>query len=54
MRWGGRPLDRRSRVAGIEIPDVQTAQGMRFAAQANTTLEEIVADVIRPDRRPLR
>ena len=40
--------------AGIEIPDVQTAQGMRFATQANTTLEEIVADVIRPDRSPLR
>ena len=40
--------------AGTEIPDVQTAQGLRFALQASTTLEQIVTEAIRPDRTPLR
>ena len=39
---------------GTSVPDVQTAQGLRFATEASTTLEQIVADVIRPDAPPLR
>jgi len=40
--------------AGTEIPDVHTAQGLRFAVGADTTFEDIVADVIRPDTAPQR
>ena len=39
--------------AGVDVPDVQTAQGLRWAVEANTTFEGIVDDVIRPDEPPL-
>ena len=35
--------------AGTEVPDVQTAQELRFAVGANTTFEDVVAEQIRPD-----
>jgi ABC-type amino acid transport substrate-binding protein len=35
--------------AGTEVPDVRTAQELRFAVGANTTFEDIVAEQIRPD-----
>jgi ABC-type amino acid transport substrate-binding protein len=40
--------------AGTDVPDVQTAQELRWAVGRNTTFEEIVADTIRPDAEPLR
>ncbi|MCB0831451.1 MAG: amino acid ABC transporter substrate-binding protein [Solirubrobacterales bacterium] len=39
---------------GTEIPDLETAQGMKIAVGRNTTLEGIVDDTIRPDQEPLR
>ena len=39
--------------AGREIPDVQTAQGLRWVAKRGTTFEGIIADQIRPDRPPM-
>ena len=40
--------------AGTSVPDVQTAQELQFATEASTTLEQIVADVIRPDAPPVQ
>ena len=40
--------------AGTSIPDLQTAQGLQFATEASTTLEQIVGDMIRPDAPPQR
>jgi polar amino acid transport system substrate-binding protein len=39
--------------SGTEIPDVQTAQELRWALGRNTTFEDIVAEQIRPDEEPL-
>jgi polar amino acid transport system substrate-binding protein len=39
--------------SGTEIPDLKTAQGLRWVVGANTTFESIVNDVIEPDRPPL-
>jgi ABC-type amino acid transport substrate-binding protein len=39
--------------AGREVPDVQTAQGLRWVAKRGTTFEGIIADQIRPDAAPL-
>lgn len=38
---------------GTEVPDVKTAQGLRWTVGANTTFEGIVDDVIQPDKPPL-
>jgi polar amino acid transport system substrate-binding protein len=38
---------------GTDVPDVQTAQKLRFVVGANTTFESIVNDVIQPDHPPL-
>ena len=38
---------------GTEVPDVKTAQGLRWTVGANTTFESIVNDVIQPDKPPL-
>ena len=40
--------------AGTSVPDLDTAQRLRFVVGANTTFEKIVADVIQPDAPPLR
>jgi ABC-type amino acid transport substrate-binding protein len=39
--------------AGTDVPDVDSAQRLRFVVGANTTFENIVNDVIAPDRPPL-
>jgi polar amino acid transport system substrate-binding protein len=39
--------------AGISVPDLQTAQGLRWAVESNTTLESTIDDVIQPDEPPL-
>jgi ABC-type amino acid transport substrate-binding protein len=39
--------------AGTSVPDVQTAQKLRFVVGANTTFQNIVNDVIQPDTAPL-
>lgn len=39
--------------AGTEVPDVKTAQGLRWTVGANTTFQNIVNDVIQPDKPPL-
>lgn len=38
---------------GTRVPDVETAKGLRFALPRNTTFVDLVADLIRPDDRPL-
>lgn len=38
---------------GTDVPDVQTAQGLRWTVGANTTFQNIVDDVIQPDKPPL-
>ena len=38
---------------GTDVPDVQTAQGLRWTVGANTTFQSIVDDVIQPDKPPL-
>jgi polar amino acid transport system substrate-binding protein len=38
---------------GTSVPDVHTAQKLRFVVGANTTFESIVDDVIQPDTAPL-
>jgi polar amino acid transport system substrate-binding protein len=40
--------------AGTEVPDVQTAQELRWAVGRNTTFEAIVEEQIRPQAEPLR
>jgi len=39
--------------SGTDVPDVKTAQGLRWTVGANTTFQSIVDDVIQPDRPPL-
>jgi ABC-type amino acid transport substrate-binding protein len=39
--------------AGISVPDLQTAQGLRWAVESNTTLESTITDVIQPYQPPL-
>jgi ABC-type amino acid transport substrate-binding protein len=39
--------------AGTDVPDVKTAQGLRWTVGANTTFQSIVDDVIQPDKPPL-
>jgi ABC-type amino acid transport substrate-binding protein len=38
---------------GVEIPDVQTAQGRRWVVKRGTTFADIIADQIRPDDPPI-
>jgi polar amino acid transport system substrate-binding protein len=38
---------------GTSVPDVASAQKLRFVVGANTTFENIVNDVIQPDKPPL-
>lgn len=38
---------------GTEVPDVQTAQELRWAVGRNTTFEAILDEQIRPEREPL-
>jgi polar amino acid transport system substrate-binding protein len=38
---------------GTEVPDVDTAQTLRFAVQAGTTLLSALEDQVRPERAPL-
>jgi polar amino acid transport system substrate-binding protein len=40
--------------AGISVPDLQTAQGLRWAVESNTTLQSTITDVIQPERSPLQ
>jgi polar amino acid transport system substrate-binding protein len=40
--------------AGVSVPDVQTAQGLRWAVESDTTLQSTLADVIQPYRSPLQ
>jgi polar amino acid transport system substrate-binding protein len=39
--------------AGISVPDLQTAQGLRWAVESDTTLQSTIADVIQPYQPPL-
>ena len=39
--------------AGREIPDVQTAQELRWVVKRGTTFEDIIAEQIRPDHPPM-
>jgi ABC-type amino acid transport substrate-binding protein len=39
--------------AGISVPDLQTAQGLRWAVESNTTLQSTITDVIDPYQPPL-
>jgi ABC-type amino acid transport substrate-binding protein len=38
---------------GEEVPDVQTAQELRWVVKRGTTFEDVIADQIRPDEPPL-
>lgn len=40
--------------AGTDVPDLQTARGLRWAVGRHTTFEAIVADEIHPDSEALR
>ena len=40
--------------AGISVSDLQTAQGLRWAVESNTTLQSTITDVIQPDQPPLQ
>jgi len=39
--------------AGISVGDLQSAQGLRWAVESDTTLQSTIADVIQPDQPPL-
>jgi polar amino acid transport system substrate-binding protein len=39
--------------AGVSIADLQSAQGLRWAVESDTTLQSTIADVIQPDQPPL-
>ena len=39
--------------AGISVPDLQTAQGLRWAVESDTTLQSTITDVIDPYQPPL-
>jgi polar amino acid transport system substrate-binding protein len=40
--------------AGVSVPDLETARGLRWVIQEGTTLEQIVGTVIQPTRPTLR
>jgi ABC-type amino acid transport substrate-binding protein len=40
--------------AGTSVPDLQSAQQLRWAVESDTTLAATIADVIQPDQPPLR
>ena len=39
--------------AGISVADLQSAQGLRWAVESDTTLQSTITDVIQPDQPPL-
>jgi ABC-type amino acid transport substrate-binding protein len=39
---------------GISVPDLQSAQGLRWAVESDTTLQSTIADVIQPYRPSLQ
>ncbi len=39
--------------SGISVPDLQAAQGLRWAVESNTTLQSTITDVIDPYQPPL-
>jgi ABC-type amino acid transport substrate-binding protein len=40
--------------SGVSVPDLQTAQGLRWAVESDTTLQSTIADVIQPDQPALQ
>lgn len=40
--------------AGISVPDLNSAQQLRWAVESHTTLEATIANVIQPDEPPLQ
>jgi ABC-type amino acid transport substrate-binding protein len=40
--------------AGVSVPDLQSAQGLRWAVEADTTLQSTIADLIQPDQPALQ